>query len=112
MNDVDLATTPCRSCDAPMLWATTIPSDETKTPKGIPLDPQPVDPRTNGGAVACTMEDGQVFSIGRTHLAQIYARDHDMTFAEARDAIMTAFVWRNAHFATCPMADRHRYGKR
>lgn len=98
----------CRSCHAPMIWATTVPKDEGAQSKRIPLDPEPVDPRENKGAVACIEVDGHIETYGRTALAELIAADHDLTYAEARAFILDQYVWRNAHFATCEFADVHR----
>ena len=69
----------CRSCDAEIIWAKTLPNG-----KNIPVDPVPV----KGGNI-------QLELIGGKQRAIIHPSDPEITRHVS-------------HFATCPNAKEHR----
>lgn len=92
----------CDSCAAPVRWAVTAAKH-----KPIPLDFEPVEPRTRGALVL----------IGETAFGRLDAvhRLMDMFSVPEADAdhlAATDYEWYVAHFATCPKAELHRKGRR
>lgn len=78
----------CRSCDAPIVWAETEPTDE-RDGKRIPLDALP-----NGEALY--VSNGNLAMTGRT---------------SARGLPIVRYVvggGMRTHFASCPNAKQHR----
>jgi hypothetical protein len=74
----------CRSCSAPLLWAT------TEHERKIPLDPEPY-----------TGDDPRGLFVLR------YPHGYAVAMATTPDAFPGEPVYRS-HFATCPRADEHR----
>lgn len=70
----------CRSCAADILWAI------TDKGKRMPLDPDPVD-------------DGNQY---------VYRDVDGVRRASAREPMRIPYTRHVSHFATCPMAGRHR----
>lgn len=78
----------CRSCKAPIIWAT------TANDKKMPLDLLPVEPeRDAGGAVA----------ISGLQVIERQGRCRAATIADVPGADLY-----RSHFATCPNAGEHR----
>jgi hypothetical protein len=76
--------TTCRSCKAPMAWATNV-----HTGKNVPIDPDPVD---NGNLVLVEIVPGAKLQVR-------YVKTYERTGS------MPRYV---SHFSTCPNAAEHR----
>lgn len=82
----------CRSCQAPVVWATTVATD-TKAGRRIPIDADPADPTR-----ALRVKIGNLLFINET------AGD---------GSPLVRYVTggpHRTHFATCPNAKGHRRG--
>lgn len=77
----------CRSCDAPILWATNV-----VTGRRLPLDPAP------------DLERGNVIVDPRTDPARCKVLDQEASAQARREGAATY----RSHFATCPNAAAHR----
>lgn len=82
----DFTTEPCRSCDAPIIWATS-----AKTGKNMPVNAEPV----KGGTIALDWShDGTV-------------RANVLSVRQLAGASFGRPL-RSSHFATCPQARQWR----
>ncbi|WP_026874277.1 hypothetical protein [Jiangella gansuensis] len=88
----------CESCGAPVRWAVTAANR-----RPIPLDPEPVEPRTRGALVLI----GETAYGRRDAAARLMAMFAESE-ADADHRAMTDYAWHVAHFATCPKAHHHR----
>lgn len=84
----------CRSCRAPVVWATSAASGK---PKRIPLDP---DPNPRRGNIVLEPD-----LLGQGPVA------HVLTSAAAAEASVRGETLYLSHFATCPDAEEWRKGR-
>lgn len=97
----DYGTVPCKGCQAPMLWAVTVPNG-----KRMPLDPEPVELPDSGSVaglfVLVEATKGKPMGGGILPDAQVGCRGAKKTDAGP------LFV---SHWATCPKAQQFRRAK-
>jgi hypothetical protein len=74
----------CRSCDAPIIWASTVKG------RSMPVD---FEPHPDGNIVLHERR-------GRGPLAEVVAA--------GQDGLIPGEALRLSHFSTCPQADQHR----
>lgn len=90
----------CKACEAPIRWARNIDTD-----RGVPLDPDAIDPTTLDSTRGLVVEadDDRIADAGvtlrRGELAIHHLRNGEQP--EGRTAYLT-------HFVTCPNADQFR----
>lgn len=93
----------CRSCNAEVLWAKTVPAGAS-----MPLDVREVAAGTKGALVVIYGASDRAFAYGPAELAERLAKKNGYSLARAEQLVATDYPWHLSHFSTCPNADQHR----